>query len=111
MEDIPSNQNNIYPKSVENLKALLNYYFNNHTGSINDLILNDFSLNQLEYIAEKTSKHISFLEENVGITGKTGVNYLCYGIDALTKPEILWNGSSNRKNITKKLKEMIEFDI
>lgn len=108
MKEIPKKDENIYPKNSENIKALLNYYFRNcFIGNIEEILKFDITLNQIEFISKETSKHTKFLEGKVGESGKNASNYLKYGIDAMYISEYLWNGSANRKNITKMLKEKI----
>lgn len=105
---IPLYKENIYPKNKENLIALLNFYFSASHGNIDELMENELSLNQLEFIANKVSKYTFYLEQECGLTGKTSVNYMKYGIDIFTRPEISWQGSKNRKRITSELKKLME---
>lgn len=107
---IPSGKINIYPKNEENLKALLSYYFEVELGDITYILESDFTINQLEFIAEKTSEHTSYLNESLRGNGNAS-NFMKYGIDAITTPENSWSGSKNRNKITKGLKDLIHNHI
>lgn len=105
---IPDRINNIYPTNEENIRAILNYYFQIPDGEI-DFIFDQKKLviNQIEFIAKQVSDNLYFIENSVGSSGLTISNAMKYGIDAMTEIESNWKGSQNRKRITKELKEII----
>lgn len=106
---LPEKKENIYPKNEENLKALLSFYFDCDLGNYTEHLNNEFTLNQLEKIAQITHVHVDFLRDKIGTLGGNASNFLQYGIDAMAKNELEWRGSKNRKQITKDLKEVIRF--
>lgn len=106
---IPDRNRNIYPNNEENIRAILNFYFQIPDGNDIDILLNQkkFEVNQIEYIAEQVSAHLNYLQNEVGYGGLTITNVMKYGMDAMTEYESKWQGSRNRKRITKELKELI----
>lgn len=104
---LPLKKDNIFPKSEENILAVLNFYFDVPIGEIDFLLEEDFTINQIEFIAKTVSKYTFYLDKESGITGNSASNFMKYGIDAMTKSDFAWNGSKNRKRITTELKKMI----
>lgn len=105
---IPDSTNNIYPRNKENIRAILNFYFQIPDGDIGFLFeQKKLAINQIEFIAKQVSDNLYFLENSVGTSGLTISNVMKYGIDAMTELENNWRGSQNRKRITGELKELI----
>ena len=105
---IPNPSNNIYPTNKENIRAILNFYFQIPDGNLEPLFKQrKLVTNQIEFIAQQVSSNLSFIENNVGNSGLTISNVMKYGIEALTIVERDWNGSQNRKRITREFKELI----
>ena len=105
---IPDSNLNIYSNNENNIRAILNFYFQIPDGDLKSLFeQRKLTINQIEYIAKHVSKHLYFIENSVGNSGITISNAMQYGIEALTVNEGNWNGSKNRKEITKKLRELI----
>lgn len=99
---------NIYPNNEENVRAILNFYFQIPDGELRSIFeQKKLAINQVEYVAKQVSKHLYFIENSVGASGITISNAMQYGIDALTVNEGNWTGSRGRKLITKQLKELI----
>lgn len=112
---LPKKEFNIYPKTEENIKAVLSYYLDKYLlfekeEAITFLMENDIlSMNQLEFIARKLSESWQQIFENF-FNGKTTSfkNLMNYGICGLTLPESKWTyskGSSARP----KIREFIEY--
>lgn len=107
---MPSNEPNIYPKSDENLKALISFYFDifdiDKKDALEKLKEKDFlSLNQCEFILRKLSEaYKPVFTKNLNGEIKL-TNLIAYGIDALHNEEISRNGSRNRQRITKEFKK------
>ncbi|MEY8019476.1 hypothetical protein AB8P51_01480 [Muriicola sp. SD30] len=108
---LPDRKQNIYPRNKENIRAILNYYFDIPDGQIEWLFEDEWlSINQIEYIAEQVSIHYDFLESVIGNrVGITISNFMHYGKDALEGREEAMTGKGNapRKKITKNLRERI----
>lgn len=108
---LPKTELNIYPKSDENLKALISFYLAQYD-VIDDNgveILNEktsLSLNQIEFIFKKLSEaYIPIFAKH--LKGQIRVsNLLNYALDALT--ERTMNGSRNRMLITNEFKEFVK---
>lgn len=99
---LPKNEFNIYPKTEENLNALLLFYFGKYDltmeNAIEDLITKtSLSLNQVEFIVRKLSESYKVLFEDFFKNKKpTVTNLINYGIEALTIDEAKWQGSKPR---------------
>jgi hypothetical protein len=105
---IPEQTKNIYPTNQENIRAILNFYFQIPDGEIEFLFeQKKFTTNQIEFIAHQVSNNLDFIKNSVGSSGLTIENAMKYGIDAMTELESNWKGSQPRKRITKELKELI----
>lgn len=112
---LPKKEFNIYPKTEENLKAILTYYLDKHLlfekkEAIIFLRENEtLSINQIEFIAKKLSESWNQLFKNFFKEKTTSyTNIMNYGICALVLPESKWKfskGSSARP----KIKEFIDF--
>lgn len=109
---LPDKALNIYPKSNENLEALINFYFNNYDiNKGNSLQLlqekSSLTLNQCEYIIKMLSDaYIPIFRKH--LKGQiTLMNLIQYGIDALTNEGTTVNGSENRKMITKEFRDFV----
>ena len=109
---LPKKELNIYPKSEENLNALLSFYFDKfdiQRGNILEEIKNksSLSLNQIDFIIRKLSESYKELFEVFLQHGTTTFTTLFnYGIEALTINEEQWLGSQNR---LVKLKDFLKF--
>lgn len=107
---LPSKEFNIYPKSDENLKALISHYFDkydiNQEGGIEKLKeKTSLDLNQIEFILRKLAEAYEpifkkHLNRQIEI-----LNLLEYGFDALMETKV--NGSNNRARITKEFEEFV----
>ena len=105
---IPERNKNIYPTNDENIRAIINFYFQIPDGKIEFLFeQKKLAINQIEFIAKQVSDNLHFIENSVGSYGLTISNAMTYGIDAMTELESNWKGSKNRIRITKELKELI----
>ena len=95
--NLRKNEFNIYPKSEENINAVLSYYFDRYlllekVDAISFLMENNMlSVNQIEFIARKLSESWHQIFEDF-FTGKTTSfkNLMNYGICALTLTESKW---------------------
>ena len=109
---LPKKELNIYPKSDENLNALLSFYVDKkliNTGSaIKELQSLPLSLNQVEFIIQQIylAYEIVFKPSLNGPQELT--NLITYAMDALTIEESNWKGSSNRNSITKRFKDFVK---
>ena len=110
---LPLNSNNIYPKSDENLKAIVAYYFDQYdnldASGFLDVINNysSLSLNQIEFIAKKISEgYESIFEKNLKGTKKIE-NLFKYAIEAIRLQPNEDKGSKNRIRITNEFRTFL----
>ena len=104
---VPDKTKNIYPTSESNIRALLDFYFEQPDGEIEWLFTQKkFKLNQIQFVAEQISNNIGYFVIEFP-TGTTISNLMKYGIDALGELETNWLGSKNRIRITKGFKEIV----
>lgn len=108
----PNKTANIYPRSLENIRALLLHFFPDHSHSeVNDFtheLYNNrrLELNEIEFVARQVQKHYDVLQADLRPDQLTLSNAFGYGEDAIYKfPKL--NGSHNRNRITKNLRERI----
>jgi len=105
---IPGKNKNIYPLTRENVRAVLNFYFQFPDGDIEWLFeQRELSINQIKIIARQVSDNITYFSVHIP-NGLTTSNLMKYGIDALSNPEINWRGSKSRLNIAKGFKEIVK---
>jgi len=105
---IPDRSENIYPRNEENIRAILDFYFQLPDGNIKFLFeQKKLAINQIEFIAKQISDNLDFIKNSVGSSGLTIENAMKYGIDAMTELESNWEGSQPRKRITGELKKLI----
>jgi hypothetical protein len=103
---LPKKELNIYPKSEENFKALISFYFDSYEIDLTESIdfLNSktsYSLNQIEYVLRKISEaYKNIFREN--LKGKiTLTNLMQYGFESLTVVEKDRRRSQSGKKIMK----------
>ena len=106
-------KNNIYPRSSENIKAILDFYFKDY--SISDvseyatLIHNErkWSLDEIEYFAYIVSESTVFFAEALK-TPPTLSNLFNYTQQTICLKEVEWRGSvSGTKSILKAFKSYL----
>lgn len=97
---IPKKDLNIYPKSEENYKALISFYFDSYEIDLTESVefLNEktsFSLNQIEFVLRKISEaYKSIFREN--LNGKIKLtNLMSYGFETLTLEPRNWKRSQS----------------
>ena len=90
---LPNKELNIYPKSDENLKSLISYYFDKYDLNLENGIeiiqkKTSLSLNQIEFIIRKLSEaYVPIFKKHMN--GQITIsNLLTYGIDGLTEKEV-----------------------
>jgi hypothetical protein len=107
---LPNKQNNVYPKSDENVLAAIDFYFASHNIIRNDVLEKfketSLSMNQIEFVMRKLSEAIEPVFKKNLSTITLG-NLVQYGIDALVIGECK-AGSQNRKRITREFKTFVE---
>lgn len=113
--NLPKKEFNIYPKTEENINAILSYYLDKYlvfekVEAISFIMENNIlSMNQIEFIARKLSESWHQIFEEFFIRNTTSFkNIMNYGICGLTLPESQWSyskGSSARPKII----EFIEY--
>ena len=107
---LPKKELNIYPKSEENLKALISFYLDQYD-VIDDNGLQllkektSLSLNQVEFMFRKISEAYIPIFQKHFKSPMTISNLLKYAIDALSEGNV--HGSQNRVLITKEFEEFI----
>jgi hypothetical protein len=106
-EIFPDSKDNIYPKNIENIEAIMSFFFPNLKLEAEFLLVTKLSTNQIEFIAKKTAENLEFFKTNVGINGLTIINLMNYGISAITVPSENWTGSVERKRILKEFKLIV----
>ena len=101
---IPNSRENIYPNNHENIRAILQFYFHLHDGSLNLNMFSSLEINQIEYIAMQVSNHLDFFKEKVP-KGMTINNLMGYGISALATPYEY--PKNNRMKITNEFRDLV----
>ncbi len=108
----PDQSANIYPRSIENIRAVLLHFFPKHSHSeINEFTHKLYDerklvLLEIEEVAKQVNKHYDVLEADLRPDQITLSNAFKYGEDALINfPEI--RGSHNRTRITENLRKRI----
>jgi hypothetical protein len=110
---LPIKKKNVYPKTDENLQALISFYFAEFNIGLKDSlkVLNEntsLSLNQIEFIIRKLSEaYIPIFRKQL----KTPIefsNLFKYGLNALVNNEINKSGSKNRQLITKEFQDFVK---
>ena len=106
---IPNKRENIYPFNKENVRAILNHFFNLPHGDSDWIYeINELEINQLEWIASKVADNISFFEnQGIGESGRTVSNFMKYGIEACFHHPSTYRGSKNRVQITNNLRKLL----
>lgn len=109
---LPKKELNIYPKSEENIKALISYYFDAFDLDLSDSLdflkqKNSISLNQIEFVVRKLSEaYLTIFQTNLkGVIQLK--NLLNYGFDALTINETDWVGNKPRLAIIKSFRDFV----
>lgn len=112
---LPLKSNNIYPKSDENLKAIVAFYFDQHdnldASDFLDVIksYSSLSLNQIEFIAKKISEGYEVIfEKNLNGIKKIE-NLFKYAIEAIKLQPNEVKGSKNRIRITNEFRDFLSF--
>ena len=112
---LPKKEFNIYPKTEENLNAVLSYHFDKYllfdkNEAVEDLLKNNtLSMNQIEFIAKKLSESWCQLFENFFREKTTSYsNIINYWICGLILTESKWTYSSG-SSARPKIREFIEF--
>lgn len=110
---IPLQKLNIYPKSDENLKALISYYFDSFEIDRSDSIeylhkKTSLKLNQIEFVLRKISEayEVIFkehLNDNIKLT-----NLMNYGFESLTVDRKNWNRSKSGIKIMELFLEFVQ---
>jgi hypothetical protein len=110
---LPKKEFNIYPRTEENLQALISFYFDgleiNQEHALDTLNKKpSLTLNQLEFIFRKLAEAYEPIFKK-HLNGQiTLTNLIEYGVDALKNTEPSKSGSKNRKMITKEFKEFVK---
>jgi|GEM_PF-6792413 len=106
---LPKKRLNIYPKTDENINAILDFYFNDcdieREGALERLRKAPLSINQIEFMMRKISEAMEpiFLKN---LKSPVLTNLIKYGIDALLIGECK-SGSKPRKQITLEFREFV----
>ena len=109
----PLLRKNVYPRSEENVRAVFLYFFPKAKNSDVDEATAEFydkrenELNYLEFYAETTAENSSFFESEFKNVASISL-MMNYTINALTKTENDWKGSSTAIMITKRLRAILE---
>ncbi len=110
---LPKKELNIYPKTEENLKALISYYFDKYELDLTESsdYLNEktsFSLNQIEFILRKLNEAYEpiFSKELKGNVKL--VTLLKYGFNTLTKKQEDWNISKPGIEISRRFLKFVQ---
>lgn len=110
---LPNRSENIYPKTDENIQAIIDYYFVDFNvgqdGAIERLKeQRSLSLNQIEFIIKKLSEaYIPIFREHLKRPIELQ-NLIKYGIDAIVIKEISKGGSKSRQNITLEFQNFVK---
>lgn len=112
---LPKRELNVYPKTEENVNAVLSFYFDKYLlfdkkEGVKYIMENDnLSMNQIEFIARKLSECYPEIFKNHFIIKTTSfANIMHLGILGLTVPDIKW-GYSKSNRIRPVIREFIEY--
>lgn len=106
-------RNNIYPRTEENIEAVLLFYFPNEKHSVVKTLsyqLYDerkLKLNEIEYLAEVISVNMSFFKEHINLNVLTAVNLINLAYQAIYLNEEEWSGSVNRIKIIESFRNTV----
>ncbi|HLO46224.1 MAG TPA: hypothetical protein VK175_17915 [Leadbetterella sp.] len=107
---LPKKHLNVYPKSDENILAVIDFYFSVNETSRNRALEKfkeiTLSLNQIEFIVRKLSEAIDVVFKK-NLSSIELDNLVQYGIDALLIGECKYPTSQNRKRITLEFKQFV----
>jgi len=110
---LPKKELNIYPKNIENYKALISFYFDSYELDLSESFdylsaRTSFSLNQIEFILRKLSEAYEpiFSKELKGNVKL--VTLLKYGFNTLTKKQEDWNISKPGIEISKRFLSFVQ---
>lgn len=110
---LPKKELNIYPKTDENINALISYYFDKYDVDLSESLefvksKSSLSLNQIQFICRKINEgYLNIFRPN--LKGQIELkNLLSYSVDALTKDKTEWNGSKNRIRITQEFLDFVK---
>lgn len=110
---LPSKSENIYPKTDENIQAIIDYYFSEfnigQVGALERIKENSsLSLNQIEYLIKKLSEaYVPIFRVHLKKPIELQ-NLLKYGIDAIVLQEIRKSGSKSRQDITLEFQNFVK---
>ncbi len=111
---LPNRELNIYPKTEENLNAILSFYFDKYLLSdkqkgVKYIMENDnLSMNQIEFIARKMSECWPIIFKDHFPNNTSYANIMHLGILGLTVPDIKWEYSKSNR-IRPVISEFIEY--
>lgn len=108
---LPKKELNIYPKSVENIKSLISFYFDKYDVIPDNGVeylqkTTSLSLNQIEFIVRKLSEaYIPIFQKH--LNGQIDIlNLLTYGIEALSDKVV--NRSKSGMVISNEFKDFVK---
>lgn len=107
---LPPKENNIYPKTDENLQSLISFYFDefdiDQEGTLELLIRKtSLKLNQIEFLSKEISEAMFPIFKKHFKNDLSLTNLFHYAFDAMTDQEI--NGSGKRVEITKEFRQFL----
>lgn len=108
---LPKKEFNIYPKSEENLKSLVSFYFDKYDLQEDnglDILkgMGSLTLNQIEFMCRKLSESYIPVFQKHFKTPTTLSNLIKYGLEALTDTQT--NGSKPRQQISQEFQEFVK---
>jgi len=109
---LPPKKLNIYPRTDENIEALISFYFDeldvNQDGALEAVNKHSsLTINQIEYIFNKLKEAYQPIFKKRLSGTITLKNLITYGVDALKNSEPNRSGSQNRQKITKEFAEYV----
>lgn len=110
---LPRKSENIYPKTDENIQAIIDYYFSEfnigQVGALERIKENSsLSLNQIEYLIKKLSEaYISIFRMHFKKKIELQ-NLIKYDLDAIVYQEIKKSGSKSRQSITSEFQNFVK---
>ena len=111
-ELLPSKQNNIYPRTVKNIRAIFFHFFNfpiTETHKYADEIynLNQLELNQIEFVAKLVFKNMDFFIKRLKPISLTLKSIMEFGIDSLAQRTDMSNKNKTQIAILSDLTDLL----
>lgn len=114
MTQLPKINENIYPRNIENIKAILDFFLPSIKHGSNcylNVMDSGLQINQIEYAAKMVQCHLDYLTSSLNSKYLFAGNLMKYAIDAIYVDQKDWKMSVKRQEITYGLKQLITNEL